>query len=132
MALLSHGGIYLLPTSQDVDPNLKPHPYDPEKAKALLKEAGYPNGFDTTFNYGLLGDKIEVQAMAADLARVGIRAKLVELEAGTYIRNVREKKFRGLGRGINPMLGRHVTPGRSHGVISFLGKFLVLLYDTGD
>jgi peptide/nickel transport system substrate-binding protein len=86
------------PNHLGFDPTLKPTSYDPEKARALLKEAGYPNGFDTTFNYGMLGDKVEAQAMAADLARVGIRAKLVEFEYGTFISNVREKKFRGVAR----------------------------------
>jgi peptide/nickel transport system substrate-binding protein len=110
------------PNQPGFNPSLKPTPYDPEKAKALLKEAGYPNGFDTTFTYGFLGDKIEAQAMAADLAKVGIRAKLVELEFVTYLTHMREKKFRGLTRstGINVWFGQKqpavsveamVTPG---------------------
>jgi peptide/nickel transport system substrate-binding protein len=93
-------GTILPPTHLGYDPGIKPDPYDPEKAKALLKEAGYPNGFETTFNYGILGDKIEAQAMASDLAKVGIRAKLAEYEFGTFLRYFREKKFRGLFRNI--------------------------------
>jgi peptide/nickel transport system substrate-binding protein len=91
------------PTMTGFNPAYKPTPYDPEKAKALLKEAGYPDGFDTTFNIGHpLGDKVMIQAMAADLARVGIRAKLVEMETGTWIRNLFEKKFHGLMIGVHP------------------------------
>jgi peptide/nickel transport system substrate-binding protein len=90
-------GDILAPYQPGFDPNVKPHPYDPEKARALLKEAGYPNGFETTFTSGHpAGDKIEVQAIAADLARVGIKGKIIELEGGTYLRNLFEKKFRGI------------------------------------
>lgn len=35
------------PGNEAFDPNFKDFSYDPEKAKALLKEAGYPEGFET-------------------------------------------------------------------------------------
>jgi peptide/nickel transport system substrate-binding protein len=45
-----------------------------EKAKALLAEAGFPNGFEIEF-YGYR-DRQEAEAMIGDLAKVGIKAKL--------------------------------------------------------
>ena len=70
--------------------------------------------------------------MAADLARVGIRAKLVELEFGTYIRNWREKKFRGLARPILPIWFGEKQPASSLESIHFFRTSLDLSCDTGD
>ncbi len=65
------------------DPDLKPYPYDPAKAKQLLAEAGYPNGFETTFNHSVgafLKDREIAEVVASQLAQVGIRVRLVPTE----------------------------------------------------
>ncbi|MFH0768790.1 MAG: ABC transporter substrate-binding protein [Chloroflexota bacterium] len=65
------------------DPTLPVLPYDPVKAKQLLAEAGYPNGFDTTYTYSM-ATKTESEATAAYLSAVGIRARQAPMEAGAY------------------------------------------------
>ncbi|HEX7465267.1 MAG TPA: ABC transporter substrate-binding protein [Usitatibacter sp.] len=51
-----------------------PAPYDPERARALLKEAGYPNGFSVALDCSSQAPADAVgQAVAGMLARVGIR-----------------------------------------------------------
>jgi ABC-type transport system substrate-binding protein len=63
------------PNANGYDPTVSAWPYDPDKARALLKEAGYPNGFSFIFE-GVLGGGVSdgalFQQIAADLAKVGV------------------------------------------------------------
>jgi peptide/nickel transport system substrate-binding protein len=61
------------PRTFGADPGLKPYAYDPVKAKQLLAEAGYPNGFETRLAFGTYMPQVQEQAeaIAADLARWG-------------------------------------------------------------
>jgi peptide/nickel transport system substrate-binding protein len=72
------------------DETLEPYPHDPEKARQLLAEAGYPDGVDTTFlvtegGSGMLDPVAMGTAIQADLAEVGIRAKIETYEWNTYL-----------------------------------------------
>ncbi|WP_232699123.1 ABC transporter substrate-binding protein [Brevibacillus daliensis] len=68
------------------NPELPKIEYNPEKAKQLLTEAGYPNGFDmeivqTTDSPNTLKINEAVQAM---LQKVGVRVKITQIDESTY------------------------------------------------
>ena len=66
---------------------LGPWPYDPKKARELLKEAGYPNGFKTTL-WSAFNNTTAVKTMQfvqQQLAQVGIKAEARALEAGQRV-----------------------------------------------
>jgi peptide/nickel transport system substrate-binding protein len=63
------------------NPDVKGFPYDPEKAKQLLAEAGYPNGFKTKLTTEPGKVKI-MTAIQSYLAKVGIDAQLVTVDLG--------------------------------------------------
>jgi len=84
------------PTMWSYNKNVKDYEYNPEKAKALLKEAGLENGFETDLwampvprPYNPNGRKV-AEAMQADLAKVGIKAKIVSYDWVTYLAKTKQ------------------------------------------
>ena len=68
-------------------PMLKPEPYDPEGARKLLAEAGYPDGFGLTLhapNNRYVNDEQIAQTIAQLLARVGIQTRVEAMPASVY------------------------------------------------
>ena len=69
------------------DPSIKRPSYNPEKAKQLLKEAGYSNGFEVTLdapNDRYVNDEQIAQAIASSLAKIGIKVKVNALPKATF------------------------------------------------
>ncbi len=69
------------------------YPYDPERARELLAEAGYPDGFSTTL-YSPSGRYLQdiqiTEAVQSQLAEVGIDATIETLEWGAYLELTRQ------------------------------------------
>ena len=63
---------------------IPPVPYDPKKARELLKEAGYPNGFESVLwgAYSNTTTNKVLQFMQQQLAQVGIKLQVQALEVG--------------------------------------------------
>ncbi|SIR19348.1 ABC transporter substrate-binding protein [Pseudacidovorax sp. RU35E] len=77
-------------------------PYDADAAKKLLADAGYPSGFEVTMNCPndrYVNDAQVCQAVAANLARIGVKVNLAAETKGTYFPKIlrRDTSFYLLG-----------------------------------
>jgi peptide/nickel transport system substrate-binding protein len=75
---------------------MEPYPYNPQRAMQLLKEAGYPNGFEAgecSVDSVYTG---VVEALVNDLSAVGIRTKVRPVERAAHQAALKEKTFKNL------------------------------------
>lgn len=78
------------------NPDIKRLPYDPQKAKALLKEAGYADGFEITLagpNDRYVQDEKICEAVAKYLAKVGIKCALDVKPKAVFFQEAIEAKY---------------------------------------
>jgi peptide/nickel transport system substrate-binding protein len=92
----SAGGALALEGTVGYDEDVQDtYEYDPEKAKELLEEAGYSDGFsvDVAYVTSVQSDTL-VQAVAADWAEIGVTANLVNFtDAGQAVSEITAKKY---------------------------------------
>ena len=76
------------------NPVLKAHPYDPRRARALLAEAGFPNGFSTsitTRSGKYLSDVDIANVCAAMFSDIGVKTAVNVVEEGVYSKMARAR-----------------------------------------
>jgi peptide/nickel transport system substrate-binding protein len=83
----------IVPRVMDFALQTEPLPYDLNKAKQLVAEAGHPNGFDAGEFAAIPGFPTVQDAVVNDLNAAGIRVRLRHRERATFYANWREKKL---------------------------------------
>jgi peptide/nickel transport system substrate-binding protein len=99
----------IVPRHQEFALPIEPHPYDPKHARALLAEAGFPNGFDagefTPYPpYTSMGE-----AIVNYFAAVGIKTRMRTMERAAFLSAWRDKKLRGVFVGATGSAGNAST-----------------------
>lgn len=84
----------ILPDSWAYEPAVRNHRQDIERAKKLLADAGYPNGFEFTLSFET-DDNVKkfVEIAQQQWARIGVKGKLSAKEWGAFFDDVRSGKY---------------------------------------
>jgi peptide/nickel transport system substrate-binding protein len=99
----------IIPSSFDFYWQPPGYAYDPPKAKQLLAEAGYPNGFDAGDYFCDAAFTNVAEPMINYLRGAGIHAKLRPLERAAFFKGYSDKKHRGLIQGASGAFGNAAT-----------------------
>jgi peptide/nickel transport system substrate-binding protein len=86
----------IIPRPMEFVLDTKPYPYDPNKARELLAEAGYPNGIDAGLFHAIPGFPTAAEVVVNNLNAVGIRVKLAPQERAAFYADWKAHKFHGL------------------------------------
>jgi len=93
-----------IPSAFGYNPNIKAYAYDPNQAKTLLAQAGFPNGFSTDIASAAAYHDLMV-GVAGYLAKVGINATVVDQDGPTFVKEF----YAGSSHGIY-MYGANFSP----------------------
>jgi peptide/nickel transport system substrate-binding protein len=86
----------IVPRVMDYALQVEPPAYDPQKAKQLLAEAGYPNGLDAGEFVPIPGFPTVAESALTYMNAVGVRLKMRAMERAAFYATWREKKIRGV------------------------------------
>jgi peptide/nickel transport system substrate-binding protein len=105
----------------------QPDKYDPDQAKKLLAEAGYPNGFSITLgtpNDRYINDAEVSQAVASQWTRIGVKTKVEAVTRTVFFKNRDDHKYSaylagwgaGTGEMSDPLRALVATPNKDKGM----------------
>jgi len=99
----------LIPRALEFSRFFEPDPFDPARAKKLLAEAGYPNGFDAGDLYPWPPYFAMGEALAGYMQAVGIKTRIITMERAAMTAAWRERKLKNVIVGITGAGGNAAT-----------------------